>query len=70
MNVRKESTSFWRLDWFEADFVGDVVKLFMADVLQLFAAGLEFFIDLDGLFGHRRVRILRAADQRKIRAGG
>ena len=42
----------------------------MADFFELLATRLEFFVDLDGLFGHLRVRVLRAADQRKIRPGG
>ena len=49
--------------------MGDVVELIAADLFELFAAGLELFVDLDGLFGHHRVRFLRAADQGKVRPG-
>jgi hypothetical protein len=50
--------------------MGDVVELLAADGFELLAAGLEFFVDLDGLLGHRLVGFLRAADERKVRAGG
>jgi len=63
------STRLGGLDWFEADFVGDVVELIAADLFELFAAGLELFVDLNGLLGHHLMRFLRAADQRKVRPG-
>ena len=44
----------------------DVVELRLADVLELLAACLELFVDLDGLLGHLCVRVLRAADEQKI----
>ena len=49
--------------------MGDVVELLVADLFELFAARLEFFVDLDGLLGHHLVGFLRAADEREIRAG-
>jgi len=56
-----------RLDRFEADFLGDVVEFIAADFFELFAARLELFVDLDGLFGHLLVGFLRATDQGKVR---
>ena len=44
----------------------DVIELRLADVLELLAARLELFVDLDGLLGHLRVRVFRAADEQKI----
>jgi len=59
-----------RPDFFQADFVRDVIKLRVADFFELLAARLELFVDLDGLLGHLVVGFLRAADEREIRAGG
>ena len=59
-----------RLKFFQAHLMGDVVKFLTADRLKLLAAGLELFIDLDGLFGHRFVGILCAAKKRKVFTGG
>ena len=50
--------------------MGDVVELRVADIFKLLATRLKFFVDLDGLLGHLVVGFLRAADERKVRAGG
>lgn len=50
--------------------MGDVVELLVADLFELFAARLEFFVDLDGVLGHLFVGFMRAADECKVRAGG
>ncbi len=42
----------------------------MADFFKLLAARLELFVDLDGLLSHLVVSLLRATDERKVRAGG
>ena len=49
--------------------MGDVVEFIVTDVFELLAAGLEFFVDLDGFLGHHLVRFRRAADEREIRPG-
>ena len=57
-----------RLELLQADLVGDVIELLVADVFELLAARLELLVDLDGLLGHLLVRFLRAADEREILA--
>jgi len=54
----------------EPDLVGDVVKLFTADLVKLFPSGLQLLGDLDRLLGHRLVGFLGASHQRKILALG
>jgi hypothetical protein len=58
-----------RLELFQPDFKCDIIELLVADSVELFATGLELFIDLDGLLGHCFVRFLRSAQERKILAG-
>lgn|ERR1017187_10767702 len=53
-----------------ADFVGDLVKLIARDGLEGFAAALEVLVHFDGLLLHRAVRLLAAANQLEILAGG
>jgi len=48
----------------------DVVELLAGDGFKLFAARLEFFVDLDGLLRHLLMRLLRAADEGKVWTGG
>jgi len=47
----------------------DIVEFFAADFFQLFAALLQFFVDLDGFLRHPVVRLLGAPDEREIVAG-
>ena len=54
----------------EADFLGDVTELRGANFFELFAARLEFFVDLDGFLRHLLMSFLRAADKGEIVAGG
>jgi len=49
--------------------MGDVVKFLAADFFKLLAALLQFFVNLDSFFGHPFVRLLRAADERKVITG-
>ena len=51
------------------DFIRDLVKLFVVNGVEGFAATLEVFVDLDGLLLHRAVRVLAAADQLEVFAG-
>ena len=55
-----------RFEFFQSDLMGDVLELGAADFFQPFAAGLELFVDLDGLLGHVLMRVLGTADQREI----
>lgn len=48
----------------------NIIEFLFAHRLQLFAARLEFLVDLDGLLGHLLVRIRGAADQHEIIAFG
>ena len=50
----------------QADFVRDVIKLFATHGFQVLATRFELLIDLDGFFGHLRVRVFGSADQQKI----
>src|SRR5690242_21933397 len=59
-----------RLNLLQSNFMGDVVKFLAADVIEMLSAGLELFVDLDGLFGHLLVRVLSAANEREIIALG
>src|ERR1700722_14137274 len=52
-----------------ADFVGDLVELFVINCVEGFAATFEVLIDLDGLLLHRAVGFLAAADQLEVFAG-
>jgi hypothetical protein len=57
-----------RLELFQPDFNRDIIELLAADSVELFAAGLKPFIDLDGLLGHCFVGFLRSAQEREILA--
>ena len=50
----------------QSDRLGDVIKLFAADIFQLFPLGGQLFVDLDDLLGHYLVGFLRTAHQGKI----
>src|SRR5512135_446830 len=54
----------------EADRVGDVVELLVADLFELLAFGGEFLVDLDGFLGHDLVGLLGATHQNEVGAGG
>lgn len=53
----------------QADRLRDVVELLVTDFVQLLAALLELFVDLDRLLGHLLMRVLGTADQREVRSG-
>ena len=48
----------------------DVIEFFVADVFEAFAGGGQFFVNLDGFFGHYFVSFLRAAHENEVGAGG
>ena len=59
-----------RLEFLQPDLVGDVVEFLTADIIEVLATRLEFFVDLDGFLGHLLVRVLGTADEREIIALG
>ena len=46
--------------------MGNIIHFFPGYVLQLLALGGQLFVDLDGLFGHDLMGLLRTADQGEI----
>ena len=68
--MREDNLLCARPELLQPDLVRDVVELLAADVVELFAARLKLFVELDGRLGHLFVRVLRAADEREIIAFG
>src|SRR5258705_1077816 len=54
----------------KTDRGGNFIELLVADFLEPFALGSKLLVDLDRLFGHDFVRVLRATHQREVWAGG
>ncbi len=48
----------------------DIIEFVMGKFLELFAFGLQFFVNLNRFFRHDFVRFLSATNQRKIRTLG
>ncbi|MGD0650327.1 MAG: hypothetical protein ABSA97_04180 [Verrucomicrobiia bacterium] len=63
------SASMIGLEQTHADFVGNLVELFVADLFQRLAATFQVLIHLDGLFLHDTVCLLAAADELEVLAG-
>jgi hypothetical protein len=59
-----------RVEQGHPDLVGDFVELFVVNGVESFAAAFEMLVHLHGLFLHRAVGFLAAADQFEILAGG
>lgn len=54
----------------QADRLRDVIEFLVADFLERFSLGRQFFINLDSLFRHGIVGFLRSADEREVWACG
>ena len=50
--------------------MGDVGEFFVADVFEAFAGSGEFFVNLDGFFGHDFMGFVRPSHEDEVGAGG
>src|SRR5258708_25073663 len=70
--ARKLAESLRLAGWIagpEPDRVRNVIKFLAADILQSLTRGGQLLVDLDDLFGHDFVGLMRAASQHKVGAG-
>lgn len=59
-----------RVEQRHADFVSDVVKFFVRDSFEGFAAALELLVDLDGFLLHYAVGFLATTNEFEVFARG